>query len=815
VAWLSGLNCLGTDSRQDDFPSIAAGTDGTIWTVWASYSGLYDEIHARTWRNGSWSTIFPIPGVTGDVWMPQVALDGSGGAWFVWAQQAEYPPRDPEHVNWDLYAARYEGGRWNAVQRLTNDPEPDMNPRLKRDARGRVWLAWQGFRNGQSQIFLRYAENGKWSDPYQISSGEGNNWYPDVAADSHGVAHIVWDVYRNENYDILARDFENGNLGAPQTIAGTLESEANASITVDKQDREWISYDQMGVNWSKDQGAAIRTSAPGIAINHKRELRVVVRTTTGLMEPVEQPSASMPPGAESNNHLSRLYTDGDGRVWIVYRHKTERPATWSRPWQVQTEQAQNMAAMRGFWQTYATYYDKDHWIPGTQMPHSMDRISSYADAVSASNGQMWMIWHTDNRPDDQVQIPRKNDVWVGVLTPATSAEPADLKPAQTPKIETRRPGHLDELGDVRAIRAHRVMMGGVPYQIVRGDLHRHTELSTDGGGRNDGSLVDFFRYMIDAASMDFGAVTDHNAGGDNEYWWWYINKLTDLYFVPNHYVALFGYERSATFPNGHRNIITTIRNTPVVKFHFKPGVPEYWSTYEAVSRDMVENETKLLYEQLRSTGSISIPHTSATNMGTDWRDNDRQVEPVVEIYQGARNNYEHEGAPRSVKPPADALTPQSQYRREGLVWNAWNKGYRIGTTSSSDHGSTHISYSMVYTPKDTRVGILDAIRQRHTYGATDNIVLEFWMGDHFMGDEFHAPVAPPIRVKVWGTGKIAKIKLIRNAKYIYETEPNQREAKLEYQDASPDPGVNYYYARIEQEDGQLAWASPIWMNLTR
>ena len=30
-----------------------------------------------------------------------------------------------------------------------------------------------------------------------------------------------------------------------------------------------------------------------------------------------------------------------------------------------------------------------------------------------------------------------------------------------------------------------------------------------------------------------------------------------------------------------------------------------------------------------------------------WRDNDPQVEPVVEIYQGDRQNYEMPGAPRS------------------------------------------------------------------------------------------------------------------------------------------------------------------------
>ena len=43
---------------------------------------------------------------------------------------------------------------------------------------------------------------------------------------------------------------------------------------------------------------------------------------------------------------------------------------------------------------------------------------------------------------------------------------------------------------------------------------------------------------------------------------------------------------------------------------------------------------------------------------------------------------------------------------------------------------------MVYTADRTRQGILDAIRKRHTYGATDNIILDVRMGEHFMGDEF-------------------------------------------------------------------------------
>ena len=78
------------------------------------------------------------------------------------------------------------------------------------------------------------------------------------------------------------------------------------------------------------------------------------------------------------------------------------------------------------------------------------------------------------------------------------------------------------------------------------------------------------------------------------------------------------------------------------------------------------------------------------------------------------------------------------YQPEGMVSVAWAKGYKLGMIASSDHCSTHISYALVYTGDPTRQGILDAIRKRHTYGATDNIILDVRMGEHFMGDEFHA-----------------------------------------------------------------------------
>lgn len=199
-------------------------------------------------------------------------------------------------------------------------------------------------------------------------------------------------------------------------------------------------------------------------------------------------------------------------------------------------------------------------------------------------------------------------------------------------------------------------------------------------------------------------------------------------------------------------------------------------------------------------------------MGTDWRDNDKDLEPVVEIFQGARTNYEYAGAPKSADTTRDAAHIQNAgYQPEGFVWNAWERGYRLGVITSSDHGSTHMSYALVYTRNPTREGIVDAIRKRHTYGATDNIILEFRIGAAFMGDEITLNGAPSLQVKVRGTNDLSRIDLIRNKEFLYHTEPAGRDAQLTFRDAQPLKGTSYYYVRVQQRDGQMAWSSPIWV----
>jgi hypothetical protein len=356
-------------------------------------------------------------------------------------------------------------------------------------------------------------------------------------------------------------------------------------------------------------------------------------------------------------------------------------------------------------------------------------------------------------------------------------------------------------------------VNGKTYGIYRGDFHRHTDISSDGAG--DGSLLDLYRYALDAAGLEYVLVADHSAGNNNEYTWWRTQKSEDLFLAPGRFTPLYGYERSVSYPNGHRNIVFAKRGNrtlPVAAGETNPG--------GTPGVEVKVNSGSLLYPYLRKLGGLALAHTSSNQMGTDWRDNDPDLEPLVEVYQGFRTSSEHEGAPRAAVKGDVYSETGAGYREAGFVWRAWEKGYRLGLIAASDHISTHISFGMLYAEDGSREGLMEAMRRRHAYAATDNIVLDFRAAadgrEYFMGDAGSASSAPRLSVKAIGTRAIARVDLIKDNRYLLTRTFHSPEVEFEYSDsdASARPGGDrnhWYYVRVEQIDGQLAWSSPIWL----
>jgi len=770
---------LSDSEREDDYPSVCVAQDGTAWCVWQSYENQGEQLYAARRRGGEWTKPQAIPGAKGDIYKSACAWAG-GRLWVVWSQF--------ENGDWDLRLASTDGARWTEPQYLTREKGADIEPAIA--ARGdRACIAWQAFRGSHSDIQLAQLRDGKWDRPRLVTSAEGNDWAPAVAIGPDGTVSIAWDTYRNGNYDVYLRQLVNGELGPEIPIAAGNLFEAYATVAADPAGRVWVAYEEGTANWGKDQGAVVPNPKPGSRLYAKRATRVRVLHKGQLHAPAQQPVSIMRNGQARRYHEKpRLAVDGVGRVYLCMR--------WAM---FTTQYLRSRGHYRRYkaWESYVTTYEGDRWAVPTYLPDSVSRLDSYAVAGGLPEGGLVAAWHTDRRSAKDIRKPIKNRVVAASLAVPGSPPAPELTPMERPKPS--RP-NAKEQTDTQRIRAYRADIGGQEHRILRGDLHRHTEVSWDGSG--DGSMVDVYRYAIDAGALDFFEVTDHNqrTGPDLEYVWWRTQKLTDVYHNPPHFITLFGYERSLSFPNGHRNVINA-----------KRGFRTFPMTRRADGgRGVAENDTKQLYRYARETDSVIISHTSGTRMGTDWRDNDPALEPVVEIYQGARTSYEYEGAPKSAT-PGDRHARGSGYQPQGFLWRAWEKGLRLGIIASSDHGSTHISYASVYATAPTREAIIAGLKRRHTFGATDNIILDLRTSTHFMGDELSQTEPPALLIKAIGTAELSELAIVKDLKFVYVNDPEGSEVQFKWQDRDFGPGTHLYYVRVQQTDGQIAWSSPVWV----
>jgi hypothetical protein len=763
--------------EEHDYPSIAVTRSGEVWTAWQAYQDRGDHVYAR--RLGG--DVMRLTAERGDVFRTSVGEDAEGRIHVAWSER--------RGADWNLYERIFDGRDWSSRAQITRANTPNIFHKLVAGP-GALSLVWIGYENGESYLYAAWYSSGRWSEPRQI--GGPSVWSPDAAFDRDGNLHVAWDGYAAGNYDIYYRRIgADGALAPVEQITKSPLFDAHPSLAIDGAGRPWVAWDQSGANWGKDWNHQDQDRST--VLYKDRSIRVAVKDS-GVWKQGPDFGAAAHDRIQRYVELPHLAVDASGRIWALFQIRTSVAIQRIDYW-----------AAGGLWDLYLTSIDRGVWQPAAFVPHSTGRNEA-AFQITASNGRAWMIWATDGRgiqnSTGNYQAPTvvHYDVFAAQASaPAPSGSPALAaysEPASRPQIM-----HPNERDDVRRIRAYRTTVGGTEYRILRGDFHRHTDISNDGAG--DGSLEDYYRYMLDAAAMDTGIVADHNMGGDVEYNWWRTEKSYDIFLIPNRYTPLFGYERSVNYPNGHRNIVFDhrgVRTLPV----------------DAAENRGQVNSGALVYPYLRQNRGICMEHSLATGQGTDWRDNDPDLEPLVELYQGYHAAYEYEGGPRA-ESANNHLLVHGSYEPAGFFWNALSKGYKLGVQASSDHISTHCSYAMIYTPAATRSDIVDSMRRRHAYAATDNIILDFEAvepngASHLMGDIFTAGRGLKLRARIHGTDVITRIDLIRNNAVIYSPATSgTKDVEFEYVDMSPAAGTNWYYVRVAQMDRNLAWSSPVWV----
>lgn len=800
--WWAGLPTLAAVEVSDpashaDWPSAAFAPNGDLWVAWCAYDGSgSDVVQLRRRTADGWGETMTVTPRAGDLLGTSLAVSRDGRVWVAWAEQTD--------GNFDLFARSWHAGNWDSVHRVTEDPQPDLHQRLALDSGGNLHVVWQSFRTGDANVYHKSLSGGHWSPAMAVTTHEASDWEPAIAVDSQDRLFIVYDTYRHGDYDVYLRILENGVLSREFPIADSPHFEGRASIALDREDRAWIAWDDQGPAWALDQPSWTREARAGdwgrpaawsvegsvgqkVSLRYSQKIGLAVFAGGQRWRPGGGLEAAMENGFAQSYELPEMAVDSAGT-----------PRLFLRRW-VPRDDGGSMKERPGAWNVHVMAYAGDRWSAPVMVKDSSGSNDQAIGVAEDPLGRTWIAYASDDRwtPGGRVEEQAKRARGKIRVQRLPDVPPVSAQLVPVDGRTTRRPFRRTAWTD----RRHTITAGENRYHLLWGDLHRHTEISGDGG--YDGTLWDMYRYALDVAELDFVASTDHFYGADawaepsekHSYDWWRTQKLADLFHVRRRFLPLFGYERSIRWPYGHRNIISPQRGATAVSYL----LPRDWAR-EGAPR---EPEELRLWAVLQGQNAISIPHTIAAGGGTNFAYHDPVMEPLLEIYQGCRLSYEAAGAPR---------VSSGQRYADGLAQSALNQGYRMGFIASSDHRSTHISYAAVYAEEPTREGIFAALRRRHAYAATDNIVVDVRMGQAIMGDAIRTQDIPDLQVAVRGTAPIHEVQVIRNGTHVYTARPGTRQVAFTFRDADLIPGESYYYVRIQQEDGQLAWASPIWVD---
>lgn len=772
-------------SRQSEWPALAVSTGGTRWVAYVEWDGRErDRVLVRQRpKEGAWLPAVELDDGGWDHYWPAVVTIGET-ALVVWSSQAG--------GNVDLYSATLApSGRPQRVTRLTDAPHTDFQARMVVHRAGTVTLVWQSFRDGQSDIYARRLRDGQWGEELRVSPSDANDWQPALAADSRDSAWISWDGYENGNHDVFLRRLGPDGLGPVIRVTAEATAQFHSSVAVDRRGRVWVAWDDGGPNWGKDLSAS--SAAPGnIGLHAARSIGLRVIAGGKVLDPVPHPRSVMTGLMQQYAELPQLATDGNGTLWLVFRHWTVK-----RPTEM--------------FHVYATRLDADGWRTPWRLARSSGRNTQWAAVAEQPAGGLCVAYASDGRALDNLPKDQAHSLTYAVAT-------ADLQQGEgMPQVELME-AVLPEPGE-RPPRRSRASasVDGRTYTLLMGDCHRHTDIR--GHSAVDASVMDTFRYALDPGQLDYMGLGDHNEifggkwpDGLRDYQWWWTQKAVDLFHCPPRFVGLYSYEHSMSRPGGHRNMIFLKRGAPLRmvdrggKDKSNPAnmPPELWKWVRK--------------EVLSQPGQkcVIVPHTFAAGPLADWNWPNAEFDCLLEIYQGCRGSYERWGLPPGEKRGGTQTKEPGHFAQDALA-----KGNVYGFVSFSDHRSTHNSWGCVWTEDISREGLLDAMLAKRTYAASDEITLRVIADGRYMpGEAFDAEVtAPPaFSIEIEAPDDLRRVDIVKNGEYIWSKAPSGRSFRATFKDVNVSPGKAYYYVRVFQRDTEkpdgdpeIAWSSPIFV----
>ncbi|POZ89376.1 MULTISPECIES: DUF3604 domain-containing protein [Petrotoga] len=352
-------------------------------------------------------------------------------------------------------------------------------------------------------------------------------------------------------------------------------------------------------------------------------------------------------------------------------------------------------------------------------------------------------------------------------------------------------------------------------KIFWGDPHAHSNLTPNIRDNDPGvEPSDCYDYAKNVEYLDFIALIEQTFEFDENdlvnitsETWRKMGELADHYYDSEVFATFTGFELHDRRGDTVVLFKDSLKNIPYPLNKIK-RIQDVWETFK--------NRNFLTIPHLhRYSGGTIEKDDQDTKYGgfnfDNWKQDNPEVERLVEVFSSGWGRFEHN---------SHSMLLKARSNVEGnTVVDFLNKRKIWGFTASSDDHDGRPGYggvTGVFARKCTREEIFSGLHERKSIATTHpRIILLFKINSYFLGNVVYFSKSfeekREIEITALAPKTIKQVEIIKNGEIIssknYSTS-QYLEAK--YEDSEPIKENTYYYVRLLQDDGHIAWASPIW-----
>jgi hypothetical protein len=166
---------LTSTPEEEDYPSIAKDKNGDAWLAYVEFHHSLDhvklaaplheplkdfsplqqpvggdQIWLQKYSAGAWQPPIAVTKAGKDQYRTAVAIDGSGRPWVFWSEN--------RGNNFDIFASPVDPSGPQGEIQISKESGSDIDPVAVTDSSGKVWVAWQGWRDGRAAYLYRPSE---------------------------------------------------------------------------------------------------------------------------------------------------------------------------------------------------------------------------------------------------------------------------------------------------------------------------------------------------------------------------------------------------------------------------------------------------------------------------------------------------------------------------------------------------------------------------------------------------------------------------------------------------------------------------------